>query len=200
MRTTFFLIRHALKIKDIGDVSITNDGILQAQSTARLFDKVPVTAIVSSPLRRARETAEYIRLLTNTEIIVDERLRERANWGDLPGQSFDEFIKMWDMCTRDPEYIPEVGDSSRQAAERLADLILELVNTTASGSNFILVTHGGLITDFLVNTMPEEELNNIHLNFIKNQSQLVPECSVTKLTFQSGKYIIEYFSSTDHLK
>lgn len=88
MRTTFFLIRHALKIKEIGDVSITNDGILQAQSTARLFDKFPVSVIVSSPLRRARETAEYIRLVTNTEMIVDERLRERANWGDLPGQSF----------------------------------------------------------------------------------------------------------------
>jgi len=199
VRTTFFLVRHALKMKEIGDVPITSEGVLQAQSTARFFKDYSITGIVTSPLRRARETAEYISLTTTKEIQVDERLRERANWGDLPGQSFEQFVEMWDRCTNDPEYHPPVGDSSRRAGERMASALSDLANKSPVNSSIIIVTHGGLITDFLVNTIPADQLNKIYPEFAKNQSQLVPECSITKLIVKDGKYSVDYFSYSDHL-
>ena len=30
------------------------------------------------------------------ETLIDERLRERTNWGDVPGETFDEFLARWD--------------------------------------------------------------------------------------------------------
>jgi broad specificity phosphatase PhoE len=199
MSRTFFLVRHAIKEKAIGDVSITPKGILQAQSTARYFNDSPITIIVTSPLRRAKETAEYIAVGMNSTIVVDSRLRERANWGDLPGQSFDEFVEIWERCTRDPNYIPPVGDSAKQAGERLSSLLSELAKKHPPGSNIVIVTHGGIITDFLVNNFPENQLNVWHPNFVATQSELVSECSITKLSYDCGNYNIDSFASIEHL-
>lgn len=91
---TLFLARPALKDKSVGDVPITHMGVLQAQWTARRFCDLPISVILSNPLRRAKETAEYIALETKSAIHEDNRLRERANWGDLPGQTFEEFVAM----------------------------------------------------------------------------------------------------------
>jgi 2,3-bisphosphoglycerate-dependent phosphoglycerate mutase/probable phosphoglycerate mutase len=196
----FFLVRHAVKERAIGDVPITPEGIIQAQSTAQYFRRLPVSAIMTSPLRRTKETAEYIARETNTAVEVDARLRERANWGDLPGQSFEEFVEMWERCTHDRAYVPPFGDSARLAGERCSSLLSELAVKYPSGSNILAVTHGGLITDFLVNTLSEEELNVWHPDFVAVQSSLIPECSITKLIFDEGRYRMVSFASTEHLR
>ncbi|RAI93632.1 2,3-bisphosphoglycerate-dependent phosphoglycerate mutase/probable phosphoglycerate mutase [Paenibacillus pabuli] len=200
MKTTFLLVRHALKEKCIGDVPITSEGVVQAKSTALHLANVPVTKIIASPLRRAIDTAAHISLQTNVTVTEDQRLRERANWGDLPEQTFEEFISMWDTCTSDPDYLPPVGDSSKQAGERLASFLTELTSVEPPDSHIVIVTHGGLITDFLVNTFSEQELNVWHPDFIAMQSQLIPECSITTLIHENGKYTIQDFASVAHLK
>ncbi|MNI08149.1 bifunctional RNase H/acid phosphatase [compost metagenome] len=148
--------------------------------------------IVTSPLRRAKETAEYIALKTIAPLTEDARLRERANWGDLPEQTFDEFVEMWERCTRDPDYLPPVSDSAGIAGERLSSLLTELGNTQPPESNIVIVTHGGLITDFLVREFLESELNVWHPNFALKQSELVSECSVTKLIFDNGLFKFDF--------
>ncbi|MGN7411155.1 histidine phosphatase family protein [Paenibacillus sp. SAF-068] len=201
MSTTFHLVRHGLKERRIGDVPLTSEGVLQAEATALHFARAAfnVTKILTSPLRRAQETAGSIARLTHAHITEDPRLRERANWGDCPDQSFEEFIAMWDRCTSDPDYIPPVGDSAKQAGERLASLLTELANDEPENRNIIVVAHGGLITDFLVQTFTERELNIWHSDFITMQNQLISECSITTLIHDQGKYTIEAFASTEHL-
>ncbi|MEC0123485.1 histidine phosphatase family protein [Paenibacillus pabuli] len=200
MRTTFFLVRHGVKEKRIGDVPLTLEGLIQAKLTALHLANVPITKLVASPLRRAIDTAAHIALQTNVTLMENQRLRERANWGDLPEQTFEEFIAMWDRCTSDPDYLPPVGDSSKQAGERLTSLLTELALSESPDSHIVIVTHGGLITDFLVNTFPEHELNVWHPDFIAMQSQLVPECSITTLIHENGKYTIQDFASVEHLR
>lgn len=201
MSTTFHLVRHGLKERRIGDVPLTSEGVLQAEATALHFAKATslITKILTSPLRRAQETASMIARHTRSHITEDPRLRERANWGDCPDQSFEEFITMWDRCTSDPDYIPPVGDSAKQAGERLASLLTELANEEPENSNIIVVAHGGLITDFLVQTFTEGELNVWHSNFIAMQNQLIPECSITTLIHDQSNYTIGAFASTVHL-
>ncbi|MET1171630.1 histidine phosphatase family protein [Paenibacillus amylolyticus] len=201
MSTTFQLVRHGLKERRIGDVPLTAEGVIQAEATALHFAKAtsPVTKILTSPLRRAQETASMIARHTHSHITEDPRLRERANWGDCPDQSFEEFIAMWDRCTSEPDYIPPVGDSAKQAGERLASLLTELANEEPENSNIIVVAHGGLITDFLVQTFTERELNVWHSDFIAMQNQLIPECSITTLIHDQGNYTIKAFASTVHL-
>jgi broad specificity phosphatase PhoE len=200
MSANLYLIRHAIKEKSIGDVPISPEGILQAQATAQYFRNFLINTIFSSPLRRAKETAKYIALEAELTISEDNRLRERANWGDLPGQTFDEFVAMWERCTVDPDYLPPVGYSAKQAGERLSSFLLELAKKHPLESNIVIVTHGGLITDFLVNTFSENQLNVWHPNFVEVQSELIPECSITKLIYESGNYKLDFFASVEHLQ
>ncbi|WIV20309.1 histidine phosphatase family protein [Paenibacillus polygoni] len=199
MGTTFFLVRHGIKEKAIGDVPITAQGIIQAQTTAEHISKISIHAIISSPLRRSIETAAYIAAKTNVEIIVDDRLRERANWGDLPEQTFEEFIQMWDKCTREPDFIPPTGDSVKSACKRMSSLLTSLAVQYPSGSNIIIVTHGGLITDYIANTFSEDVLHHFHPEFVAEQNSLVSECSITTLTFDGQNYMIDRFASIEHL-
>lgn len=199
--TIFHLVRHGLKERRIGDAPLTPEGIIQAELTARHLAKAvfPITKIVTSPLQRAKQTAERIAFYTHCPITKDSRLRERANWGDCPDQTLEQFIAMWDQCTSDPDYIPPVGDSAKKAGERLASLLIELHNEELTNRNIIVLTHGGLITDFLVQAFTERELNVWHPDFKSVQNRLIPECSITKLIYDKGNRTIEAFASIEHL-
>lgn len=195
-----YLVRHAIKEKTIGDVPITKEGVKQAQLIVQYFKNIPLFSIFSSPLRRARETAEYTARMHDLSVRIDNRLRERANWGDLPDQTFQEFVEMWDRCTKDPDFVPPVGDSARRACERMSSLLYELAEGHTLESRVLIVTHGGLITDYLANTFQENVLNQYHPQFIIEQSNLIPECSITKLRYDNKSFSIEQFAYTEHLE
>lgn len=199
MVTHFYLVRHALKEKGIKAVGISPEGVLQAQMTGKYFSQVPVNNIISSPLLRAKLTAKYISDATLITPHEDIRLRERANWGDLPGQTLQEFVDMWDRCTKDRDYSPPVGDSAKKAGERMSSCLLEL-SVKHPEESMIIVTHGGLITDFLVNSFSEEVLNQIHPHFIMEQSKLIAECSITKVSCYNGAFELVDFANVAHLE
>ncbi|MDD9268375.1 histidine phosphatase family protein [Paenibacillus sp. GCM10023248] len=198
MTTVFYLVRHALKEKAIGDVSISSEGLRQAYATASHFRDLPISRIFSSPLNRARQTADIIGRGANRWISTDARLRERANWGDLPEQTFEEFVEMWDRCTNERDFSPPVGDSARGAGERLSSCLTEWTARYPE-EQLIIVTHGGLITDFLVNEFSPEELNQKHPNFINEQSHLVSECSITVISRSADGFRLIDFANTAHL-
>ncbi|MEK4852313.1 histidine phosphatase family protein [Paenibacillus sp. FSL H7-0756] len=198
MSADFYLVRHAKKEIGIGDVLVSSEGLKQANMTAEHFKKVPFSRIVYSPLKRSMITAEIISKTTRKALTEDIRLRERVNWGDLSGQTFEEFVEMWNRCTREREFSPPVGDSARKAGERMTSCLLELADRHPHES-FLIVTHGGLITDFLANEFNHEELARKYPNFIEEQSYLVPECSITKVRYCEEKFELIDFANVTHL-
>jgi broad specificity phosphatase PhoE len=117
VNTIFYMVRHAIKEKSMGDVSITAEGLEQADLTARHFMGIPISRIFYSPLNRAKQTADMIGQALQLPIVEDFRLRERANWGDLPDQTFDEFVEIWNRCSKERDFSPPFGDSASQAGE-----------------------------------------------------------------------------------
>ncbi|UQZ81342.1 Putative phosphoserine phosphatase 2 [Paenibacillus konkukensis] len=198
MSTQFYLVRHGIKEKGIHDVALAPEGVRQAQKTAIFLCTRPIRKIVSSPLLRAKQTAQLIAEAIGAPVTENIRLRERANWGDLPGQTFEQFVEMWERCTRDRDFIPPVGDSARKAGERMASCLQELAAEHPQDS-LIIVTHGGLITDFLVNVFTEEQLNERHPDFVDEQSQLIPECSITNVVYQDGIFHFARLADVAHL-
>ena len=74
------------------DFSLTDKGRVQARQAATfLYRKYPLEAIVSSPLRRARETAEIIAAPLQLKISSDERLSDFDN-GCLSGMLRSEAL------------------------------------------------------------------------------------------------------------
>ncbi|NBD24686.1 histidine phosphatase family protein [Paenibacillus glycinis] len=198
MDTDFYLVRHGKKEPGTGDVPLSTEGISQAQATARHFRAMRIHRIVSSPLLRSAQTAVILAKETVAQVSEDIRLRERANWGDLPGQTFEAFVESWERCTLERDFSPPAGDSARKAGERLASCLSDLA-AEHPGETILLVTHGGLITDFLVNVIPEAALMAIRPNFIAEQSKLVSECSITIVSCRNGTFALRDFASVNHL-
>src|SRR3954471_20944931 len=67
------------------DVDLTPLGREQALIAARALAHEPITAVYSSPLKRARETAEPIAAALDLPITIIDDIAER-NWGELEGK------------------------------------------------------------------------------------------------------------------
>jgi broad specificity phosphatase PhoE len=193
-----FLIRHGSKETTPGDPPLSAEGILQTELTGKYMKQFAIDKIISSPFARTKQTAEIIGKELNLPYVVNDKLIERMNWGDFPNQTFHEFLEEWNTATVDRDFISKTGDSSRNAGKRLESIIKEefLFDPT---QNLVLVTHGGIITDFLRNVFTEEDLINSNKDFFENISTtLIRECSVTRINFD-GKYSVESIGTTDHL-
>ncbi len=115
--TIFYFVRHGNinRMGDNLDPPLTQTGISQANATAARLADQPIDQVYASPLARAGETAAIIAAPHDLAVIQDARLRERANFGDLPGQTVDEFIAMWERCQRRTD----VGSAGRRFVVRL---------------------------------------------------------------------------------
>ena len=70
----------------LADPELTEEGHRQAALLAATLATEPVTAIVSSPLVRARQTAEVVGAACGFPVTVDERLIE-IDWGAWEGRA-----------------------------------------------------------------------------------------------------------------
>jgi broad specificity phosphatase PhoE len=140
-----YVVQHAEKVAEAGDPPLTDLGRRQATRTGAWLSTLGIAAVYSSPLLRARQTAQHIAAaLGDPTVHIDDRLRERMNWdGSLP---LDQFLDDWTQATADRDFVPRTGDSSHQAAQRM----LAFLREHATGrSPIALVTHGGITTDTL---------------------------------------------------
>lgn len=197
--THMYLVRHAQKRSDFGDPGITAIGLRQAQVTATYFAKFGVDAVCSSPRLRTRETAAFIARETNCALEIDERLTERANWGDLTGQTFPEFEEMWKQATKDRDWHPPIGDTSRHAGRRMTHVVFHMAHQQKRHA--ILVTHAGAICDLVRNLFSSSTLDALVPNFSTETDAFIHECSITELIVdKEGKHIeIVRLGSTEHL-
>lgn len=175
-RMTLTVIRHGqttMNEKDlvcgITNASLTSLGIQEAKTASDklkselsnkgfMFDK-----IISSPLLRAKQTAEILSQGFNLEISYDERLTEQ-NYGIFEGKSrFNEdYLKIRSQfAVRYPE-----GESMLDLTQRVYPLLMELKNQN-SYEHILLVTHGGIyriILTYFMNMTNEEFANFRALN------------------------------------
>ena len=151
--TTIYLVQHGDKERSPGDPGLSELGKRQAAITARWLRGTGLKALYSSPLRRARETAESVGAATGLAVRLDSRLRERLNWDGT--RAFDAFLAEWDRSTEDRDLVLGNGESSRSAGERLRLFLVDLVG---DGSPVAVVSHGGVTLDLLRNLLGDDEL------------------------------------------
>ncbi len=199
MKKRFYLVRHGEKIKQIGDPPLSKKGIAQAKSTGKYFKNKPIEKIISSPALRAKETSHYIAKALSTTPLIEELLKERVNWGDDSKQSFGDFHAMWEKASANRDWVPPVGDSSVSSGKRLKRVV---TNTQGGTNNIILVTHGGIITDFLRNEFSDKVLDKYLADFSKLLDSTILDCSITIIDYDptKNKFELIELASVNHLK
>jgi broad specificity phosphatase PhoE len=168
--TTIYLVQHGDKERSPGDPGLSELGKRQAAITARWLRGTGLKALYSSPLRRARETAEPVGAATGLAVRVDSRLRERLNWDGT--QAFGAFLAEWDRSVKDRDLVLGNGESSRSAGERLR---LFLAGLSGGGSRVAVVSHGGVTTDLLRNLLGDDGLP------ARLMTDGIPPCAITTL-------------------
>lgn len=147
---TLFFIRHAEseanKLRILGsrlDYPLTKEGWDDARSIAReLREMTGLDGIVTSPLRRARQTAETFADSYGIKYEDDERLCEQ-DLGPFTGKSYDE-VKTMDAYQSDPSarwdwYPGGSGESYSMVADRVRSF-LGSVDGYRKG-RWLIVTH-----------------------------------------------------------
>ena len=131
------------------DTELTPRGVAQAQRVAQqLAAALPLpTALYSSPLRRARDTADAIGLRLALEARLEPDLAE-YHLGELEGRSYRELVaehQIFDRMRDDPDCRPGGGESPREVAARCA-ASLRRIAVAHRGERVVVVSHGGALT------------------------------------------------------
>ena len=117
------------------DLPLTELGRRQAAAAAACLDGA-VGRVVSSPLLRARETAESL----GRPVEVDERWIE-VDYGEYEGQPFREVpAELWAHWRDNPAFTPPGGESMAAVGQRVREACEELI-TEAAATDIVVVSH-----------------------------------------------------------
>jgi probable phosphoglycerate mutase len=131
------------------DVGLNAHGRWQAQRVAAsLAQRDTIDHIYTSDLSRAHDTAQAIAQATGAPVTLTPGLRER-HFGLFQGKTFAEIEATWPheakrWKQRDPEWLPEGGESLVMVQARLQQVLDELAQRHA-GEQIALVAHGGVM-------------------------------------------------------
>jgi broad specificity phosphatase PhoE len=127
------------------DIELDSIGRAQAARAATLLAGLAPSAIISSDLVRARDTAQALADLTGLPVQTDKRLRE-IDVGSWQGLTFDEVL------TRFPDEAAtwrDGGEGRRgggetlvEVGERAVAVVTETLADVADRATLIVVTHG----------------------------------------------------------
>lgn len=150
----FWLLRHGqtdwnLQGRWQGQASfapgLNETGFAQARRAAELLAGVPLAAVYSSDLLRARQTAEAIAEKQGLTVLVDQRLRE-MNLGEWEGLFSDEvqarYAKELEERSRNPLHArPPQGETLAEVARRVRAAVYDMARSPVPGP-ILIVSHG----------------------------------------------------------
>src|SRR5919198_5006589 len=162
LATTLLLVRHAETLDNVDmrlsgwtDTDLSQRGEEQVSLLADHFNRHHghVEALYSSPLIRARRTAEAIGALTgHTPILLDD-LREMY-FGALDGRPFEELKQAYahlleaDEDAEREDFVWPSGESRSGFSARVRR-VMDYIAAQHPGQAVGVVTHGGVIAVFL---------------------------------------------------
>lgn len=176
-------------------VTLNETGREQAAQLAAYYQNTPISAVYSSDLARAFETAQALAAARGLEAIPDERLRE-VHLGALQGLTRDEIIAQyrqdWDeMHVNYFEWLPPGGGETRRQVQTRMFEALNDIAARHPGEEIALVSHGLAIRVMLMRVF-EHDFEAMRRVDIHNTS-------VTVLESNGSGWTAERLADTRHL-
>ena len=161
--TTVVLVRHGEcegnregLFRGRTDFPLNASGLAQAQALAEELNSLGITKIYSSPLSRARTTAELIAEKTGAPLEISQGF-QNITLGPWDGKSKDfvrrEYPREWEIWLSDPEKLELPGAESMKALQDRSFQALEEAVTRHEGETFAVVTHRALLKPLLARCM-----------------------------------------------
>ncbi|MCZ6463924.1 MAG: histidine phosphatase family protein [Proteobacteria bacterium] len=175
------------------DTALTERGHRQAARAADYLKERhgDTTALYSSHLRRARDTARPIAAALGLAPNVDEGLGE-YDLGSWEGKTYKELFethRLWDHLKKDPDFAPHGGESPMAATVRV-DAALRRISAAHDGERVVIVTHGGVLSMTLAYVLEGD---------YTQWRRVMENCAVSELVIEPEPSLLS-FNHTGHLE
>ena len=168
-------------------VPLTLTGLEQSEKIAKFLKPFNISTIYSSPIERAKKTAEIVSEHNSLEIKTDERLIE-LDMGKFTGMPYDEiFEKHGNVFLKFYEGDLEIAHKGVETFIELKKRILDMVDFVIrehNDENVLLVTHMDPIKA-LISTIMGLKANSLFELIIENASLTVFKEEQGKLTISA---------------
>ena len=183
------------RIQGQKDIELNETGRWQASRVGKALKGEKISAVYSSDLGRAHETAKPIAEAAGIAVIPNEGLRERS-FGIFEGKTFDEIRETWpdhahNWRKRLPEWAPpEGGESLLQLRARVTQTMQDLA-ARHPGEQIVVVAHGGVL-DTLYRVATGQEVNS-------PRTWQLPNGAINRLLWTPQGFTLVGWSDTQHL-
>jgi len=179
-----------------GDIPLTKAGLAQADAAAaRLAARGGIDVIVTSPLQRARQTAEAVAKATGAPLQVEDDLAE-TDFGKWEGMTFAEASARWpnelSAWLGSADVAPPGGESFAAVARRVLAALDRLL-AAHEFRTLLLVSHVTPIKTLACQAMlaPPAAMYRIHLD-------VASLCEID--WFADGPAVVRSLNDTGHLR
>ncbi|SEH59065.1 probable phosphoglycerate mutase [Mycolicibacterium rutilum] len=186
------IIRHALPLRSEpgqgSDPDLSEDGIEQAKRLPDALARYPISRLVSSPQKRAIQTAQPVADALGLPIDIDDRLAEYDR--DLSHYIPVEQISKEDMQRLANGDLP--GDVDADAfVERVQAGVDDIVHSAGRDDTVALFSHGGVINAVVHKVMGTERLLCVQVDY----------AGVTRVLWSSSRdrYFVAGINCTEHV-
>jgi len=196
--TLLYLIRHARsvwnaegRVQGQANPPLDDVGRKQAQAVAARLSGETFNAFYSSPLVRARETAEVIAARHRLTVQYDERLMERrfGIWEGLTGPE----IEAWKAANPNGDWWIHgpPGAENRAAIIGRAAAVFGDIVAAHPDQKVAVVSHGGLFNSFVTHLLklPPDSLVSFHSN----------NTAISRIRIHDGQVAIIALNDDRHL-
>ncbi|EKF21326.1 histidine phosphatase super family protein [Mycolicibacterium hassiacum DSM 44199] len=188
------LIRHALPLRSEpgqgSDPDLAPEGIDQAKRLPDALARFPITRLISSPQKRAVQTAEPVAAARGLEIEIDDRFAEYD-------RDLTHYIPIEQIAAEYPEemarlasgHLPSSVDESA-FLERINAGVRDLVESTEHEATVAVFTHGGVINGLVHTIMRTEKVLCVNVDY----------AGVTRLlSSRTGNLYVASVNGTEHV-
>ena len=142
------------KVQGITDIPLTEKGKKDAEELQELISTLNIDVVISSPLIRARETAEIL-IDSKLPINTDDRIKER-DWGMNEGALISE-VDRWDCWDVILNTKVQNIECIQDFMDRVSNFIEE-IKIKHENKNVLVVTHSAVsrVIHYLLGTIPED--------------------------------------------
>jgi probable phosphoglycerate mutase len=173
-------------------------GRKQANATAEALKNDSITAIYSSDLARAVETARPLATLTHLPINTTEAFRERSV-GVMEGLTFEAAAQQHPeeyaaLLRRDFEHVLSGGESYRQLLDRARNKLDEIISANRGG-RIVVFSHTGTICIMALHLMGALDAPELKPVWISSSN-----CGITRFELRADGFVrVLNVNDTSHL-
>jgi probable phosphoglycerate mutase len=132
------------------DVPLNQDGRAQAAALAGHFAGRGITAVIASPMQRARETAAPIAAALGLKLLVEPRFDE-LDVGAWTGATFQDLHtdREWQAFNRFRSFAPVPGGETMLAVQARAVAAIGALRETHPDGEVVVVSHSDVVKSLL---------------------------------------------------